>query len=60
MVKDGVVLIDAGTSEIGGKQVGDIDPKTYEKASYYTPVPGGIGPVTVAYLMKNLTKKVLF
>lgn len=56
MVKEGVVLIDAGTSEVGGKQVGDIDSKAYDKASFHTPVPGGIGPVTVAYLMKNLIK----
>lgn len=54
MVKDEVVLIDAGTGESGGKLSGDIDFKTYEKASFYTPVPGGIGPVTIAMLMKNL------
>lgn len=58
MVKDSVVLIDAGTSEVGGKQVGDIDPKCYSKALFYTPVPGGIGPLTIAYLMKNLVKPV--
>jgi len=56
MIKNEVVLIDAGTSEIGGKQVGDVDPSSYEKASYYTPVPGGIGPLTIAYLMENLVK----
>lgn len=54
MVTEGVVLIDAGTSEAGGKFLGDIDPGCYEKASYYTPVPKGIGPVTIAMLMKNL------
>lgn len=54
MVKEGVVLIDAGTTEVSGEIRGDIDPACYEKASYYTPVPGGIGPVTVAMLMKNL------
>jgi methylenetetrahydrofolate dehydrogenase (NADP+)/methenyltetrahydrofolate cyclohydrolase len=57
MVKKGVVLIDAGTSEVGGKIRGDIDPAAYEKSSFYTPVPGGIGPVTVAMLMKNLVNK---
>lgn len=53
-VKDGVVLIDAGTSEENGQLCGDIDPNVYKKASYYTPVPGGIGPVTVVMLLQNL------
>jgi 5,10-methylene-tetrahydrofolate dehydrogenase/methenyl tetrahydrofolate cyclohydrolase len=54
MIKDGVVLIDAGTSEAAGKLVGDIDPACAEKAYLYTPVPGGVGPVTVAKLFENL------
>ena len=54
MIKDGVVLIDAGTTEVSGELRGDIDSECYAKASYYTPVPGGIGPVTIAMLMKNL------
>jgi len=54
MVKEGAVLIDAGTAEENGELKGDIDPKAYSKAAYYTPVPGGIGPVTVALLFKNL------
>ncbi len=54
MVQEGVVLIDAGTSEQTGKMVGDIDPACAEKASLYTPVPGGVGPITVACLFRNL------
>ncbi len=54
MVNKGVVLIDAGTSEQGGKLVGDIDPKCAENASLFTPVPGGIGPITVVSLLRNL------
>jgi len=54
MVKDGVVLIDAGTSESEGKLVGDIDPACAEKASIFTPVPGGVGPLTVAVVFENL------
>ncbi len=54
MIKEGVVLIDAGTSEMTGKLVGDIDPQCADKASLYTPVPGGIGPITVACLFNNL------
>jgi methylenetetrahydrofolate dehydrogenase (NADP+)/methenyltetrahydrofolate cyclohydrolase len=56
MVKDGVVLVDAGTSESNGALTGDIDPAAYSKASFYTPVPGGIGPVTVAMLFRNLVE----
>lgn len=54
MIRDGVVLIDAGTSEQAGALVGDIDPQCAEKASVYTPVPGGVGPITVAKLFENL------
>jgi methylenetetrahydrofolate dehydrogenase (NADP+)/methenyltetrahydrofolate cyclohydrolase len=54
MIKDGVILLDAGTSEQLGKLAGDIDPACSAKASLYTPVPGGVGPVTVACLFKNL------
>lgn len=54
MIKPGAVLIDAGTSEQKGVLAGDVDPDCAEKASLYTPVPGGVGPVTVAVLMRNL------
>lgn len=54
MVKSGAVLFDAGTSEVEGKIEGDVAAEAYIKASFYTPVPGGIGPVTVACLFKNL------
>lgn len=55
MVKDGVVVIDAGTSESvhGGQLVGDCDPAIATKASLFTPVPGGIGPLVVAMLFYN-------
>lgn len=55
MVKDGVVIIDAGTSEQNGKLAGDVDlDSAATKASFITPVPGGVGPVTVVMLFKNL------
>lgn len=54
MVKKNVVLIDAGTSESSGGIVGDIDKKAYEKASFVSPVPGGVGPVTVGKLLENV------
>lgn len=56
MVKGGVVIFDAGTSEASGKLVGDADPRCAEKASLFTPVPGGIGPITVAMIFKNLVR----
>ncbi len=55
MVKEGVVIVDAGTSESEGKVVGDADfDSTAQKASFITPVPGGVGPVTIAVLLRNL------
>ncbi|MBI2122096.1 MAG: bifunctional 5,10-methylenetetrahydrofolate dehydrogenase/5,10-methenyltetrahydrofolate cyclohydrolase [Candidatus Sungbacteria bacterium] len=63
MIKDGAVLIDAGTSESEGpstglgvkKLVGDVDFESVAaKCSFLTPVPGGVGPLTVALLFKNL------
>jgi len=57
MVKRGVVLIDAGTSKLNNKIVGDVDFKSAsKKASHITPVPGGVGPMTVAMLLENLIK----
>lgn len=54
MVKDGVVILDAGTSESSGKVVGDADPRCAEKASLFTPVPGGVGPIAVVEIFANL------
>ncbi|HET98114.1 MAG TPA: bifunctional 5,10-methylene-tetrahydrofolate dehydrogenase/5,10-methylene-tetrahydrofolate cyclohydrolase, partial [Desulfurivibrio alkaliphilus] len=60
MVKDGVVIIDVGVNRIGksesGKAIlaGDVDFEAVkEKASFITPVPGGVGPMTITMLMKN-------
>jgi len=59
-VKPGAIVIDVGINKIKGKTVGDVDPKVAEVASWLSPVPGGVGPLTVACLMRNvleLTKK---
>lgn len=53
-VKPGVIIFDAGTSEDGGVMVGDVHPDVAAVAQLYTPVPGGIGPITVAVLLQNL------
>lgn len=55
-IKEGVVLIDAGTSSTEGGTKGDIDPQCAELAEYAALVPGGIGPITVAKLFENLTE----
>lgn len=54
LVKAGVVIFDAGTSEDGGVLAGDVHSEVAEIAGLFTPVPGGIGPITIAYLLKNL------
>lgn len=55
MVKDGAVVIDVGISRIDGKLYGDVDfEKVKDKCSYITPVPGGVGPMTVAELASNV------
>lgn len=57
MVKDGAVVIDVGINRIDGKLIGDVDfENVSKKASYITPVPGGVGPMTIAMLMKNVIK----
>lgn len=56
MVKDDVVVFDAGTSEMNGALAGDAHPAVAEKASYFTPVPGGIGPITIAILLRNVVR----
>ena len=54
MVKDGAVVIDVGINRVDGKLYGDVDfDAVKEKASYITPVPGGVGPMTIATLMQN-------
>lgn len=54
MISKKAIVIDAGTAESSGKIGGDVDPAVYEKVKSYSPVPGGVGPVTVAMLYKNL------
>lgn len=57
MVKKGAVVVDAGISKVGGKVLGDVDfDSVKEKASYITPVPGGVGPMTVAILLESVLR----
>ncbi len=54
MVREGAIVIDVGTSELGGSIAGDVAPEVAQKAALFTAVPGGVGPVAVSYLMKNV------
>ena len=57
MVKDGVVVIDIGISRVNGKILGDVDfERVKEKAAAITPVPGGVGPMTITMLLYNTVK----
>ena len=56
MVKEGVVIVDVGINAVGDKLMGDVDPTVAEKASAFTPVPGGIGVVSNMMVMECLTR----
>lgn len=57
MLKEGVIIVDVGINRVDGKIVGDVDlDSCKDKASYITPVPGGVGPVTAVMLMKNVVE----
>ncbi|MBT3230866.1 bifunctional 5,10-methylenetetrahydrofolate dehydrogenase/5,10-methenyltetrahydrofolate cyclohydrolase [Candidatus Uhrbacteria bacterium] len=56
MVKEGAIVIDVGTNKKDGKNVGDVSPDVNGIVGFISPVPGGVGPLTVAYLLKNVTE----
>lgn len=56
MVKPGAAVIDVGMNRVDGRLCGDVDPAVAEVAGYMTPVPGGVGPMTITMLMKNTLK----
>lgn len=54
MIKEGAIVIDVGTTKYGQRVVGDVDfENVKEKASWITPVPGGVGPMTITMLLSN-------
>ena len=54
MIKKGAVVIDVGINQVGEKLIGDVEFETAKlNASYITPVPGGVGPMTIAMLLGN-------
>ena len=54
MVKPGCTVVDVGITRVDGKLLGDVDPDVAQVAAYFTPTPGGIGPMTRAMLLSNL------
>ena len=54
MIKAGAVVIDVGITRTDAGLLGDVDPKVIEIASYFAPMPGGVGPMTRAMLLTNL------
>jgi methylenetetrahydrofolate dehydrogenase (NADP+)/methenyltetrahydrofolate cyclohydrolase len=56
-IKEGAIVIDVGINRVGDKIVGDVEfEEAQKRASYITPVPGGVGPLTVTMLMRNLVE----
>jgi len=60
MIKEGAVVIDVGINRVpdlsrekGYRLCGDVDPSAVHKASFFSPVPGGVGPMTIAMLLQN-------
>jgi methylenetetrahydrofolate dehydrogenase (NADP+)/methenyltetrahydrofolate cyclohydrolase len=53
MVKPGATVVDVGINRVDGKVVGDVAECVREVAGLLTPVPGGVGPMTIAMLLKN-------
>ena len=55
MIREGAIVLDVGTSEVAGEMVGDVDFESVKnKAAYLTPIKGGVGPLTVALIFRNL------
>jgi methylenetetrahydrofolate dehydrogenase (NADP+) / methenyltetrahydrofolate cyclohydrolase len=56
MVKPGATVIDVGINRVDGKVVGDVASDVAEVAGHLTPVPGGVGPMTIAMLLRNTVR----
>jgi methylenetetrahydrofolate dehydrogenase (NADP+) / methenyltetrahydrofolate cyclohydrolase len=60
MVKGGAAVVDVGINRTEGGIVGDVDPDVAERVAYLTPVPGGVGPMTIAMLLSNTVRAARF
>lgn len=57
IIKEGAALLDVGVSRVDGKLTGDIAPDCWDKAGYVSPNPGGVGPLTRAFLVRNIVER---
>ncbi|MBN9644079.1 bifunctional methylenetetrahydrofolate dehydrogenase/methenyltetrahydrofolate cyclohydrolase [Corynebacterium mendelii] len=57
MVKQGAAVLDVGVSRLDGKLAGDVHPKVWDKAGFVSPNPGGVGPLTRAFLVRNVVER---
>lgn len=57
MIKEGAALLDVGVSRVDGKLTGDIAPDCWDKAGFVSPNPGGVGPLTRAFLVRNIVER---
>jgi methylenetetrahydrofolate dehydrogenase (NADP+)/methenyltetrahydrofolate cyclohydrolase len=60
MVKQGAAVVDVGINRTESGLVGDVDPDAAERAAFISPVPGGVGPMTIAMLLRNTVKAARF
>jgi len=60
MVKAGAAVIDVGINRTDAGLVGDVDPEAMKIAAFMTPVPGGVGPMTIACLLQNAVRAARF
>src|SRR5436853_1244637 len=60
MVKQGAAVVDVGQNRTEAGLVGDVDPGVAERAAFLTPVPGGVGPMTIAMLLRNTVLAALY
>ena len=56
MVKQGAAVVDVGINRTESGVVGDVEPDAAERAAFISPVPGGVGPMTIAMLLRNTVK----
>ena len=57
MVKEGAAVLDVGVSRVDGKLAGDVAEDVWEKAGFVSPNPGGVGPLTRAFLVSNIVER---
>jgi methylenetetrahydrofolate dehydrogenase (NADP+) / methenyltetrahydrofolate cyclohydrolase len=60
MVKPGAAVVDVGINRVDGRLVGDVDPRVADVAGWMTPVPGGVGPMTIALLLRSTLQAARF